>query len=123
EPWNYYCNWYNIPYEGEYQLHLTKYTCDYTVDRNLGLPDLGTNPNCAPAEGVSFTATFGMTPGAARYTDAAGEIHWLDVPGGPWSLTEGPMTGYQPPKVYCGPPETTEAPEVPVSTDWTITGT
>jgi sortase (surface protein transpeptidase) len=123
EPFTYQCNWYNIPTgEGGYQLDLYKFTCAYTVDRSLGLPDLGSNPDCKPAQGVSFIATFGNTPGSAAYTGPDGQLSWVDQPGGPWSLTEGQMSGYDAPKVFCGPPQSGETPEVPV-TNLTVTGT
>ena len=121
EPFSWQCNVYDIP-APEYRLELYKYTCVYTVDRNLGLPDLGTNPGCTPTQGVSFTASFGGNPGSAYYTDANGYINWPGVEGGPWSLTEGATPGYAAPKVYCGPPQSGETPEVTV-TNLTVSGT
>jgi sortase (surface protein transpeptidase) len=118
--WHIECYWYNFPPEGEYILELNKYLCPADVDPTLGLPDLGTS--CMPIEGVSFTASFGATPGSARYTDMNGQILWTDAPLGAWSLQETTVPGWGPPKVYCGPTETTEAPEVPV-VDLAVSGT
>ena len=121
EPFSWQCLVYDIPeYEGEYHLELYKLLCGPTVDRNLGLPDLGTQ--CTPAQGISFTATFGDQPPTAYYTDANGHIDWPDAPGGQWWLEETSVPGWGAPKVYCGPPQTTETPEVTV-TNWTVTGT
>jgi hypothetical protein len=121
EPFTWQCNVYDIPTTG-YQLDLYKYTCASTVDRNLGLPDLGSNPGCMPLQGASFTASFGTTPGSARYTDPNGQLSWPGVEGGPWTLTEGQTTGYDAPKVFCGPPQSAETPEVTV-TNLSVSGT
>jgi hypothetical protein len=119
QPFDYQCNWYNLP-EGEYQLELYKFLCPPDVDPSLGLPDLGIA--CSPIQGVSFTATFGETPTSARYTNQNGRISWTDTPRGAWSLQETMLAGWGPPKVYCGPPQTTETPEVPV-VDLAVSGT
>ncbi len=121
EPFSWQCNVYDIP-EGAYQLELYKYTCEYTVDRNLGLEELFTHQDCAPKQGVSFIASFGGNPGSAYTTDANGYLNWPGVDSGPWSLTEGATPGYAAPKVYCGPPQSAETPETPVS-NLTVSGT
>jgi sortase (surface protein transpeptidase) len=120
EPFAYQCNWYNITFDVEYQLELYKFLCAPDVDPSLGLPDLGTI--CAPIEGVSFTATFGANPPSARYTNQFGRITWTEAQMGDWSLQEAAMPGWGPPKVYCGPPQTTETPEVAV-TNLAVSGT
>src|SRR5690606_13930032 len=106
-PFSWQCNVYDIPTTG-YQIDLYKYVCAYTVDRNGGLPDLGTNPDCKPGEGFPFTLTANGTTGSAYTTDANGQLSWTGVEAGPWTLTEGVVSGYDAPKVYCGAPQSAE---------------